>query len=111
MSVRRGSFKTPGGKLVAVDFTVDEGTLRNVIVHGDFFLYPEDALGAITKALDGLSTDADEEQIARQIADAIPSDVEWLGSSPQALATAVRRGLEADPEDDVIAGGGDRGFS
>jgi len=112
MSVRRGSFKTPGGKLVAVDFTVDEGKLRNVKVHGDFFLYPDDALGAITQALDGASIDADEKRLAQQIDAAIPTDVEWLGSSPQALATAVRRGLEAEPvDDDTAGGGGDRGFS
>ncbi len=41
---RHGEYKTPGGKLIAVDFDVIDGTLRNVVVTGDFFLYPEEAL-------------------------------------------------------------------
>ena len=40
----RGEFKTPGGKLIAVEFDVVDGELRNVVVTGDFFLYPEEAL-------------------------------------------------------------------
>ncbi|MGD9711642.1 MAG: biotin--protein ligase [Thermomicrobiales bacterium] len=111
MTARHGSFKTPGGKLVAVDFAVEEGRLRHVQVHGDFFLYPEDALTAITAALDGANADLSEEDLSQRIAAAIPKEVEWLGSSPQALATAVRRGLEADVTDDEAAGGGNRGFS
>lgn len=111
MSVRRGSFKTPGGKLVAVDFSLEQGKLRDVKVHGDFFLYPEDALGAITDALDGAPSDLNEEELSQRIAAAIPQDVEWLGSSPQALATAVRRGLESEATDDAGAGGGGRSFS
>ncbi|MEZ4499334.1 MAG: hypothetical protein R2839_04530 [Thermomicrobiales bacterium] len=52
MTSRRGSYKTPGGKLVNVDFDVDDGVLSDVTVHGDFFLQPDDALQAIMKSLD-----------------------------------------------------------
>ena len=46
-----GEYKTPGGKLVVADFLVSDGALREVTISGDFFLYPEDALGAITARL------------------------------------------------------------
>ena len=39
----QGRFKTAGGKLVVVDFEVEQGRLRNVVIHGDFFVYPEEA--------------------------------------------------------------------
>ena len=39
-----GAYKTPGGKLVQVDFDVRHDRLVNVEVSGDFFLYPEEAL-------------------------------------------------------------------
>ena len=56
-----GEFKTPGGKLIAVDFDIVDGELRNVVVTGDFFLYPEEALpvlaGALEKRLRGESPD------------------------------------------------------
>ena len=49
----QGQYKTPGGKLVAVDFEVVDGLLRHVTVHGDFFLYPDDAFAALAGALEG----------------------------------------------------------
>jgi lipoate-protein ligase A len=88
-----GEYKTPGGKLVRVDFDVQDGALRDVVVSGDFFLYPEEALTDITASLDGLSPNLSEPDLAAHIAAAIPPGTEWLGSSPEALATAVRRAL------------------
>ena len=88
-----GEYKTPGGKLVAVDFAVEDGTLRHVQVTGDFFLYPEEALADLTAALDGLSVDLSESEIAEQVRAAMPRDAELLGSSPEAIGAAVRRAL------------------
>jgi lipoate---protein ligase len=93
----KGEYKTPGGKLVGVRFALDDGRLREVEVHGDFFLYPEEALRSITAALEGAPADLDEGALADRIAAAIPEGTEWLGSSPEALATAVRRALENGP--------------
>ena len=88
-----GDFKTPGGKLVRVDFDVDDGRLRNVVVSGDFFLYPEEVIDDIRTALEGASAELTETDLAITVAAAIPAGTEWLGSSPAALATAVRRAL------------------
>ena len=52
-----GAYKTPGGKLVQVDFDVVDEQLRNVVVSGDFFLYPEEALAPITAAVEGSSAE------------------------------------------------------
>ncbi len=94
-----GEYKTPGGKLVAVDLDVEDGDLRNVTVSGDFFLYPEEALSAITGALEGLPVELSESEIAEQVRMAMPRDAELLGSSPEAIGAAVRRALAGDPED------------
>ncbi len=110
MTSRRGSYKTPGGKLVNVDFDVDDGVLSDVTVHGDFFLQPDDALQAIAKSLDGAPANLSAAEFSRRIAAALPKGAKWLGSSPEALAEAVVRGLAA-PTDEVEAGGGSRGFS
>ncbi|CAN5645812.1 hypothetical protein BH23CHL5_BH23CHL5_28000 [soil metagenome] len=107
----KGSYKTPGGKLVAVDFAVDDGVLRNVQVHGDFFLHPEESLAAITLALNGVTTSITDADLTRRIASAIPRDTEWLGASPEALTNAVRRALAAAGQTDDTAGGGDRGWN
>jgi lipoate-protein ligase A len=111
MKGHRGAFKTPGGKLVAVDLAVEDGKLRNVQVHGDFFLYPEETIDAISGAIDGAPADISDEDLTKRISSAIPDGTEWLGSSPQALTNAVRRALESPAEEIETAGGGTRGWS
>jgi hypothetical protein len=88
-----GEYKTPGGKLVVVDVEVQDERLAGVMVSGDFFLYPEEALVGITASLEGLPADSDEGEIARAIARALPAGTEMLGFSPEAVAIAVRRAL------------------
>jgi lipoate---protein ligase len=90
-----GAFKTPGGKLVQVDFDVEDERLRNVEVSGDFFLYPDEALTAITGSVEGSPADMSLADRIALIAASIPPGVEWLGSSPEALATAIERALLA----------------
>ena len=98
---RHGEFKTPGGKLIAVEFDVDGGTLRDVVVTGDFFLYPEEALGALAGALEGASASLGEDDYAARVRQAMGGEVELFGSSPEALATAVVRALLQPVTEDV----------
>lgn len=93
-----GEFKTPGGKLVIVDFDVHEGKLANVMISGDFFLYPEDALPALTGALEGAERSLGAAALAERIRLGFPAGAELLGTSPEAIATAVERGLAASEE-------------
>src|SRR5579884_508474 len=93
-----GEYKTPNGKLIAVDFAIAGGKLRDVMVTGDFFLYPEEALTDITGALEGLPADLSISEMAEQVRMAMPRDAELLGSSPDALATAVQRALAGEQD-------------
>lgn len=93
-----GEYKMPGGKLVRVDLEVADGLLRDAVVSGDFFLYPDDALEQITGALQGIPADLSQSEIAARVDAAIPAGTEWLGASPEGLAIAVRRALDADEE-------------
>jgi lipoate-protein ligase A len=91
-----GAYKTPGGKLVQVDFEVRDGRLTNVEVSGDFFLYPEEALEAITASLEGMEATLTPEERISRISQAIAPETEWLGSSPEALSIAIERALSDD---------------
>ena len=91
---RRGEFKTLGGKLIAIEFDVVHEMLRNVVVTGDFFLYPEEALPVLSEALEGAPVTLDLDQFAMRIRAGLPPGVELVGSSPEALANAVLRGLQ-----------------
>lgn len=91
----RGEYKMPGGKLIAVEFDVTNGELRDVVVTGDFFLYPEEALPLLGAALEGSPTTLDEAGYAARVRTALHTKGELVGSSPEALAAAVVRALRA----------------
>jgi lipoate-protein ligase A len=88
---RRAEFKTPGGKLIAVEFEVRDQVLHDVTITGDFFLYPEEALPVLAQALEGMPITLDEAELAARVQMALDEGIELLGSSPQAIAAAVTR--------------------
>lgn len=88
-----GEYKTPGGKLVMVDFEVNDGKLANVMVSGDFFLYPEETLETINSALEQVPVLSEPDEMIRLLDRAIPADAELFGFSTTAVVTAVQRGL------------------
>ncbi|WP_066522520.1 lipoate--protein ligase family protein [Curtobacterium ammoniigenes] len=88
-----GEYKVPGGKLVVVDLDVVDGRIQNFQLAGDFFLEPDDALGDINAAVNGLRADSDTAAIAAAVREALPSGAVLLGFSPEAVAVAVRRSM------------------
>ena len=97
-----GEFKTPGGKLIAVDFEVVDNELRNVVVTGDFFLYPEEALPILAGSLENSPVTLDEAGYAAKVRTGLASSAELVGSSPEALAASVVRALEARPAPEQV---------
>lgn len=90
-----GEYKMPGGKLVVADVAIDRGRLAQVAVSGDFFLEPDEALEAINAALAGQGADADADVLAAQVRAALPVQVRMYGINADAVATAVRRAIDA----------------
>ncbi len=90
-----GEYKVPGGKLVVVDLTVDDGLIAMAQVSGDFFLEPDTALDAINAALLGMPVDAGEAMIAASVRMALGPGVSLFGITPEGVAVAVRRAIDA----------------
>lgn len=88
-----GEYKTPGGKLVVVDFDVADGRLRNVVVSGDFFLYPEEEIDTLNSALEGVDIDLEDDGFSERIRMDLHPDTTLLGTSPEGIAIAIRRAL------------------
>lgn len=93
-----GAYKTPGGKLVIVDFDLDDGRLKNVVVSGDFFLYPDEEISVLSNALEGVDADLDDESFAERVRMDLHPDTTMLGTSPEGIAIAVRRALDEGRE-------------
>jgi lipoate-protein ligase A len=86
-------YKIPGGKLVAVDLDVTDGTLSDVHIFGDFFLEPDDALERINAALTGAPVETGVRELAARIERGLdPSDA-LIGFTPRDVAIVVRRAL------------------
>ena len=62
-----GEYKEPGGKLVAADVEVAGGRLAQVLISGDFFLEPDEALERIDAAVTGLPVTADSAAILARV--------------------------------------------
>ncbi len=88
-----GEYKVPGGKLVVVDLEVEDGVLRQVRVAGDFFLEPDEALGAIDSALEGAPASMETAGLAARITAALPESTVMFGLTAEGVAIAVRRAL------------------
>ncbi|GGD10168.1 lipoate--protein ligase family protein [Nocardioides daphniae] len=87
-----GERKVPGGKLVRVDGRVEEGHLVDVVVSGDFFLEPDEALDDIRGALEGLPVDTGFDAVTAKVETARGAAV-MFGFEPKDVALTVFRAL------------------
>lgn len=87
-----GEYKVSGGKLVVVDLNSIDGVIRDVVLSGDFFLEPDEALGDMSDALEGLSAEASLSTLVDAI-DKARGDAVMVGFDPPAVAHAVLRAL------------------
>jgi lipoate-protein ligase A len=97
-----GEYKVPGGKLVVVDVETDDGRLTDVVVSGDFFLEPDEALDVIARSLVGQAADASVTALAQAVqagldqavaAGQVVAPVMMVGFDGRAVAMAVHRAL------------------
>jgi lipoate---protein ligase len=88
-----GECKSPGGKLVVVDFELVGGCLTSVQVSGDFFLIPDEALVRLNAGLEGAPADADLGDRVAMIEGRLAPTDRLVGVTPEAVAIAIERAL------------------
>ncbi|MFT4186259.1 MAG: biotin/lipoate A/B protein ligase family protein [Micrococcaceae bacterium] len=88
-----GEYKVPQGKLVIVDFDVQDSKFKNFSLSGDFFLEPDEALDAINAAINGSSIEDSRERLTRYINDHVPRHTYFTGFKPNDVVSAIRRAL------------------
>src|SRR3546814_20992772 len=67
-----------------------------VQVSGDFFLDPASALDDIDAALEGLPVETGETALAAAVTATLDRETQLFGITPEGVAVAVRRALDAD---------------
>ncbi len=87
-----GSFKAAKG-LIRVNIKVETGRINGIVISGDFFMYPEDALWEMERQL--LECRAERAEILSRIRLFYEqSGVLTPGVTPEDFAEAVMRGVE-----------------
>ncbi len=84
--------KVPNGKMVSVEVETDAGITTSVKVTGDFFLHPEDTIGAVEKTLTGIAAETDEAEVASRIRDALKG-AQLIGATAEDLARIFKRAV------------------
>jgi lipoate---protein ligase len=83
-SMRRIDYKIPDGKLLRIEADIKSGIIKDIKISGDFFLYPEEALGEIEKALHGAQV-AEARDLIKDFR------VKMVGISPEDIANLLDR--------------------
>jgi|SRR5215467_1538974 len=81
-------YKGPGGKLLRIRLTEDQGQIRKVKITGDFFLIPEESLPKLEKMLE--DTPIREKEL-RLLVDRFfrGTEAQALGITPNDLVNAI----------------------
>ncbi|MFB6294664.1 MAG: biotin--protein ligase [Candidatus Nanohaloarchaea archaeon] len=87
----RAELKVEGGKLLRADVSVTD-EIEAVELHGDFFVYPEEALDRIEAAVEGVPVDAAPDELADGI-EAAAADAALVGFDPEDVAAVLREAV------------------
>lgn len=87
----KSSVKVPNGKLVKAEVEVSDDTITDVNIRGDFFIEPPEALEELESVLEGLDSDASEEEIVEAINEL---DGRMIGFSAEHVAEAIQKAVK-----------------
>ncbi len=85
--------KIPGGKLVRMDVRFSD-QIEVLVITGDFFLHPEEALDAITAELASASLPLDPAYVLHQLQKVLTElEAQLIGVSPDDLVSILEEAL------------------
>jgi lipoate-protein ligase A len=88
MELHEVDYKVPEGKLVRLRAQLDGDKLCSVTITGDFFLYPEERIAELEKALAGKRL---EKVTLQKIVSQTLSNCQMVGVSPEEFVIALLR--------------------
>ncbi|MHC1601422.1 MAG: lipoate protein ligase C-terminal domain-containing protein [Candidatus Nezhaarchaeales archaeon] len=86
-----GEYKSRGGKLVKVIISIDEGRIRDIVIMGDFFIEPPDAVRELCEKLRNVET-SDYNLMTRVLEDYVKhNNVMLLGVTVNDFIEAIKK--------------------
>ncbi len=81
-------YKVPDGKLLQAKVKIEEETIKDIEITGDFFIHPEESIKDIEESLKGKKTD----EVEKRIEDFIESkDIEIVGFKPKDVEEMIKK--------------------
>jgi hypothetical protein len=81
-------YKVPNGKMIRLEMDYDKERIDDIVISGDFFMHPEDAIDLIEQALIGV--DIKESKITETIKQVVEQEnIEFFGVDIPSLTRAI----------------------
>ena len=91
--MKKGIHKSRGG-LIRTFLTIENGSIKEISISGDFFLFPEEAIFKLIEQLKG--TPLKREEIQRSIERTYEKEnIESPGTAPSDFTESIMKALEA----------------
>ncbi|KYC44635.1 MAG: Lipoate-protein ligase A subunit 2 [Candidatus Methanofastidiosum methylothiophilum] len=82
-------YKREGGKLIGVSFNYTQDTFSDVVIYGDFFVFPEEEVDNLEKLIEGRNLS----QVLDLIEDFFLSSVEVYGITKEDVKEVFKRAI------------------
>ncbi len=87
----------PGGKLLSIKLSYGS-KIEKIQILGDFFLYPENKITEIEKALLDTPITESEDDVAARVKKAVnDNNIELVGITPEAIASVIKMAVVQRP--------------
>jgi len=94
MNELKAEYKVPQGKLIRVNYRLENGKISKIKITGDFFLYPEEAIEELENKLNGIK--AEELELERVIQDFFKKGYVLIGATPKDFVTVILKALKVE---------------
>ena len=91
--MKKASYKVEDGKMVKIELDVQDETVEEVRIRGDFFLQPPEKLGTLESSLQELNVDSTVDEVAAKLE---PVDADLIGFSHRDIGKAFRKAVEGE---------------
>lgn len=90
--MKHGQSMHKAGKLIKIKLEYN-GKIHGIRITGDFFMYPEEKIGDLEKALVGVDTE--KQSLCKKITEFIENEkVQVFGFDPESLTEAILKAVE-----------------
>jgi len=91
--MKKASHKIEDGKMVKIKLDIEDETVKQAKLRGDFFLEPPEKLGRLETAIEGLSVDSTADELAAKLENV---EADLIGFSRRDIGKAFKKAVKGE---------------